>query len=87
LLSQTDVCLAPVLDLEEAYEHPHLKARGSYIEVDGVMHPAPSPRFSRTPPDTPKAPAPLTTENAKAALQSWLSESEIDTLEADGTFI
>jgi crotonobetainyl-CoA:carnitine CoA-transferase CaiB-like acyl-CoA transferase len=51
------------------------------------MHPAPSPRFSRTPPATPKAPAQLTIENAKAALQGWLSESEIDTLAADGTFI
>jgi alpha-methylacyl-CoA racemase len=87
LLSATDVCLAPVLDLEEAYEHPHLKARGTYIEVDGVMHPAPSPRFSRTPPDTPKGPAPLTTENAMAALQGWLPEGEIVELAAVGTFI
>jgi crotonobetainyl-CoA:carnitine CoA-transferase CaiB-like acyl-CoA transferase len=87
LLSTTDVCLAPVLDLEEAYEHPHLKARGSYIEVDGVMQPAPSPRFSRTPPATPQAPAPLTTDNAKVALQAWMSEGEIAALAANGTFI
>ena len=48
LLEGTDVCFAPVLTMSEAPEHPHIKARGTIIEYDGVMHPAPAPRFSRT---------------------------------------
>ncbi len=44
----TDACCAPVLPLTEAAEHPHLKARGTYVERDGVLQPAPAPRFSRT---------------------------------------
>ncbi|MFE1598279.1 CaiB/BaiF CoA transferase family protein [Methylobacterium sp. ID0610] len=49
LLEGSDACLAPVLSLSEAPHHPHLAARGTYREIDGVMQPAPAPRFSRTP--------------------------------------
>lgn len=49
LLEGTDACFAPVLALDEAREHPHMKARGAYVEHDGAWHPAPAPRFSRTP--------------------------------------
>jgi len=49
LLEGTDACFAPVLDLDEAPKHPHNVARGTFVEVDGVMQPAPAPRFSRTP--------------------------------------
>lgn len=41
-------CVAPVLSLAEAPEHPHNKARETFVEVDGVVQPAPAPRFSRT---------------------------------------
>jgi alpha-methylacyl-CoA racemase len=44
----TDACVAPVLPLTEAAEHPHLRARGTYVDRDGVLQPAPAPRFSRT---------------------------------------
>jgi alpha-methylacyl-CoA racemase len=44
----TDACCAPVLPLTEAAQHPHLKARGTYVERDGILQPAPAPRFSRT---------------------------------------
>ena len=40
--------------MEEAPIHPHLRARGSFVELDGVVHPAASPRFSRTPAATPR---------------------------------
>ena len=43
----TDVCFAPVLSMDEAYEHPHNKERNTFIEVAGVMQPAPAPRFSK----------------------------------------
>jgi alpha-methylacyl-CoA racemase len=44
----TDACVAPVLPLTEAAQHPHLKARGTYVDPGGVLQPAPAPRFSRT---------------------------------------
>lgn len=49
LLEGSDACFAPVLDLDEARNHPHMKARGTYLEHEGEWHPAPAPRFSRTP--------------------------------------
>jgi alpha-methylacyl-CoA racemase len=48
IMEGTDVCFAPVLSIFEAPNHPHNKARGTFVEVDGMMQPAPSPRFSRT---------------------------------------
>ncbi|MFU8852467.1 CaiB/BaiF CoA transferase family protein [Micromonospora sp. SL1-18] len=49
LLAATDACVAPVLDWAEAPEHPHLAARGVFVDHDGVTQPAPAPRFSATP--------------------------------------
>jgi alpha-methylacyl-CoA racemase len=48
LFDGTDACVAPVLSLAEAPEHPHLAARGAFIERDGLRQAAPAPRFSRT---------------------------------------
>lgn len=53
----TDACVAPVLSLAEAPDHPHNLARDTFVEVDGVRQPAPAPRFSRTPGQV-RAPAP-----------------------------
>jgi alpha-methylacyl-CoA racemase len=53
LMEMTDVCFAPVLSMSEAPSHPHNAARGTFIEVDGVMQPAPAPRYSVTQTDTP----------------------------------
>ena len=49
LMEGTDVCFAPVLNFQEAPSHPANVARETYIDVDGVVQPAPAPRFSRTP--------------------------------------
>ncbi|MEV4544582.1 CaiB/BaiF CoA transferase family protein [Micromonospora echinaurantiaca] len=49
LLGASDACVAPVLDWREAPGHPHLAARGTFVERDGVTQPAPAPRFSGTP--------------------------------------
>lgn len=49
VLEGTDACFAPVLSIAEAPAHPHNVARQSYVEVDGVVQPAPAPRFSVTP--------------------------------------
>ncbi|HXL95198.1 MAG TPA: CaiB/BaiF CoA-transferase family protein [Streptosporangiaceae bacterium] len=52
----SDACVAPVLSLSEAPDHPHNKARGTFTEVAGLTQPAPAPRFSRTPADPPQPP-------------------------------
>ena len=49
ILEGTDACFAPVLPVDEAREHHHMKERGAYEERDGTWHTAPAPRFSRTP--------------------------------------
>ncbi|MDR5744876.1 CaiB/BaiF CoA-transferase family protein [Caballeronia sp. LZ029] len=84
---ETDVCLAPVLDFDEAPSHPHIQARGTFIDLDGVMHPAPGPRFSRTPAAPPEPPAASSTDNAIDALRGWLPDDRIDALRARDTFI
>src|SRR5690606_37843524 len=48
LLEGSDACFAPVLELEEAPDHPHLAARQTWQTLDGVLHSAPAPRFSRS---------------------------------------
>jgi alpha-methylacyl-CoA racemase len=50
-------CVTPVLSLREAPRHPHHRARGTFVEVGGVVQPAPSPRFSRTVPTVVGPPA------------------------------
>ena len=56
LLEGSDVCFAPVLSLAEAPRHPHNVARGAFVEVGGMVQPAPAPRFSATPSDPPRPP-------------------------------
>ena len=58
LLEGTDACYAPVLDLTEAANHPHNVARGTFLNVDGVVQPAPAPRFSRSEPRVGACPVP-----------------------------
>jgi alpha-methylacyl-CoA racemase len=49
LLEGSDACFAPVLDWDEAPRHRHNVARATFVELDGVVQPAPAPRFDRTP--------------------------------------
>ncbi|MDR5752394.1 MULTISPECIES: CaiB/BaiF CoA-transferase family protein [unclassified Caballeronia] len=86
LLSDLDVCVAPVLNFEEAPSHPHIKERGTFIDLDGVIQPAPGPRFSRTPAERPEPPPALSTGNAIAALHGWLPTERIQAYRARGTF-
>jgi alpha-methylacyl-CoA racemase len=64
----TDACVAPVLPLREAADHPHLAARQTFIEIGGVTQPAPAPRFSNHPSPTP-APAPIIGEHTEEILR------------------
>jgi alpha-methylacyl-CoA racemase len=77
LFASSDACVAPVLDWREAAHHPHLAARGTIVEVDGVAQPAPAPRFSRTPAAQPTPPMPITPSNTDVALAEWLSSEQI----------
>jgi alpha-methylacyl-CoA racemase len=84
LLEGTDACFAPVLTMEEAPHHPHNVARGSFVEVDGVVQPGPAPRFSRTPAGRPAPPRDLG-EGTRVALTEWgIAEERIETLFAAG---
>lgn len=71
LLEGTDACFAPVLDFDEAPRHPHNVARQSHVTLDGVLQPAPAPRFSRTPPSTPLAPR-ATGADTEAVITDWV---------------
>jgi len=84
LLEGTDVCFAPVLTLGEAPAHPHNKARNAFIEVDGVVQPAPAPRFSGTPLEIRQGP-PAPGANTAGTLASWgFSKQEVATLLESG---
>ena len=71
LLEGSDACFAPVLDWDEAPAHAHNVARGTFVDVAGVVQPAPAPRFSRTPPDTPVAAGSAGLEDGAALLRRW----------------
>ena len=85
ILEGTDACFAPVLTTDEAPRHPHNAARRTYVEADGIVQPAPAPRFSRTVPDLPIPPQPTDPKQAEAALAAWLDPAEIAALKAAGT--
>ena len=87
IMEGTDVCFAPVLSLKEAPEHPHMKARKTFVELDGFTQPAPAPRFSRTVPT-------LTTSGRKAGedtvevlTEFGFGSSEIEALKESGSVI
>ncbi len=70
LFADTDACVAPVMPLADAYEHPHNVARGTYVREYGVTQPAPAPRFSSTPTSIRRAPdAPGA--STREALDAW----------------
>jgi alpha-methylacyl-CoA racemase len=70
LLEGTDACFAPVLSLTEAPRHPHNEARGTFLTRDGVVQPAPAPRFSRTASEVQGAP-PVPGEHTDVTLADW----------------
>ncbi|WP_085704719.1 CaiB/BaiF CoA-transferase family protein [Pseudomonas sp. B8(2017)] len=70
LAAGTQSCIVPVLSLAEAPQHTHVQQRGSFVEVDGVLQPAPAPRFSRTP-GAIQNPPPHPGQDADAVLADW----------------
>ena len=85
IMEGTDVCFAPVLSMEEAPNHPHNKARKTFIELEGATQPAPAPRFSRTNPEVQSSPS-LVGEHTDEILQSLnLGADEIEKLKTSGS--
>lgn len=81
----TDACVAPVIPLADAPDHPHLAARGTFVDPGGVTQPAPAPRFSRTG-STLSTPPPLPGEHTREALTAW-GIADVDALIASGAAV
>jgi alpha-methylacyl-CoA racemase len=80
----SDACVAPVLSLGEVENYPHNKARKTFMSVDGVLQPAPAPRFSRTVPEAGK-PARQVGSDTERVLAAWgFAGGEIDALKNGG---
>ncbi|MFZ5608657.1 MAG: CaiB/BaiF CoA transferase family protein [Pseudomonadota bacterium] len=78
----TDACVAPVLSMSEAPDHPHLAARGTFVTVAGARQAAPAPRFSRTPAAPPRPPA-TPGQHSRAILADWgFADADITALVA-----
>jgi alpha-methylacyl-CoA racemase len=67
----TDACVAPILPMSEAVDHPHIKERGVFVEKDGLVQPAPAPRFSRTEATLDLPPAPAPGAHTREVLTAW----------------
>jgi alpha-methylacyl-CoA racemase len=84
IMEGTDVCFAPVLTMSEAAEHPHNRARGTFVEAGGLQQPAPAPRFSRTGAELSVPPA-HAGQHTRDVLVSWgLSGDRVDELIGSG---
>ncbi|WP_342640637.1 CaiB/BaiF CoA transferase family protein [Rhodoligotrophos ferricapiens] len=80
IMEGTDICFAPVMSLAEAPSHEHMAARGVFVEQDGVVQPAPAPRFSRTR-EAIQSPPPEPGQHTEEVLRDWgFTEQEIEAL-------
>jgi alpha-methylacyl-CoA racemase len=70
IMEGTDICFAPVLSMAEAPNHPHNKVRGTFVERDGTLQPAPAPRFSRTEAEISRSPS-HSGQHTDEALADW----------------
>ena len=84
LLEGTDACFAPVLDFDQALEHPHHQARNTFINIDGIPQPAPAPRFSRTPGSAGRLPESVGQHTSEVLFEAGFSEAEVADFSAAG---
>ena len=83
IFAGSDACFAPVLSLTEATQHPHAQARNAYAHIDGVIQPAPAPRFSRTTSEI-QSPPPEPGQHTEEVLLDWgFSKERINELVKD----
>ncbi|MFG1954517.1 CaiB/BaiF CoA transferase family protein [Micromonospora sp. NPDC048830] len=85
LLGSSDACVAPVLDWAEAPRHPHLAARGVFVEHAGATQPAPAPRFSGTPTALRRPPPHAGEHTAEVLAEAGLTADRIAALRAEGS--
>ena len=84
LMEGTDICFAPVLDMDEAPQHAHNLARGSFIERDGIVQTAPAPRFSRTASEVQGSPVAAGQNTAEVLASLGRSAADIDVMLESG---
>ena len=83
-LEGSDACFAPVLSFDEAPQHAHAQARAGFIDVDGMLQPAPAPRFDRTPAAHPRPAPEIGAHTAQVLREAGFSEEELAALLAQG---
>jgi alpha-methylacyl-CoA racemase len=79
-----DACFAPVLTIEEAPHHPHAIARKAFVEIGGVLQPAPAPRFSRTVAEVKRPPAIAGDSTREVLREAGFDDKEVEALIANG---
>ena len=85
VFESTDACVAPVMSLREAAEHPHLRARGTVVEHDGVVQAAAAPRFSGTPALAGTPPVPMGADTRTVLAEWGIAEGLISSVTDKGT--
>jgi len=84
VFSGVDACVEPVLDLDEAADHPQVRHRRIYERIHGVAQPAPAPRFGTTPTAVRRPPPRPGEHTVEILTEAGLSDTEQDTLRAAG---
>jgi alpha-methylacyl-CoA racemase len=84
IMEGSEVCFAPVLTMSEAPAHPHNQHRGTLVKRDGVVQPAPAPRFSRTPGAIQRPPSPPGADTREALCDWGFSAEEVADLIVSG---
>jgi alpha-methylacyl-CoA racemase len=87
IMEGTDVCFAPVLAMSEAPSHPHNVRRKTFVEIAGMVQPAPAPRFSRTAPEVARPPAHAGQHSAEVLADFGFAAAEIETLRASKAIV
>ena len=87
IMEGTDVCFAPVLNILDAPKHPANIARNTYIEVDGLVQPAPAPRFGRTPSEVRHGGHDVGQDTDAILMEMGFGEQELAGLRADGSIV
>jgi alpha-methylacyl-CoA racemase len=87
LFAGKDACVAPVLGLGEAPDHPHNRARGTFIDLNGAVQPGPAPRYSGTMVEQPTSPRPEGADGKAILAELGYPEGAISDLKDKGVLL